>query len=63
VLFGSADKITGSVRRKIHELWTDKWILHHDNARAHDVLSVRKFLAEKSITKMDHPIYPPDLAP
>jgi hypothetical protein len=29
----------------------------------HDALSVPDFLAKKSITKMDHPPYSPDLAP
>jgi hypothetical protein len=40
-----------------------KWILHRDKASVHDVLRVREFLAKKSITKMDHPFYSPDLAP
>ena len=39
------------VRRKGSGLWPDKWILHHDNAPAHDALSVCEFLAKKSITK------------
>jgi hypothetical protein len=49
-----------SVQRKRPKLWPDKWILHHDNAPAHDELRVREFLAKKSVTKMDHS---PDLAP
>ena len=52
-----------SVRRKRPGIWPDKWILHHDNAPAHDVLRVCKFLAKNSITKMDHPPYSSDLAP
>jgi histone-lysine N-methyltransferase SETMAR len=52
-----------SVWRKRPELWPDKWILHNDNAPAHDALRVREFLAKKSTTKMDHPPYSPDLAP
>jgi hypothetical protein len=28
-----------SVRRKISELLVDKWIFHHENARAHSALS------------------------
>jgi hypothetical protein len=44
-------------------LWPDKWILHHDNAPAHDVLRVCEFLAMNSFTKMDYPPYSPDLAP
>jgi hypothetical protein len=52
-------RLRESVPRKKPELWADKWILHHDNSPAHDALSSREFLAEKSITKMDHS---PDLA-
>jgi hypothetical protein len=37
--------------------------LHHDNALAHDALAVREFLAKKSIMKLDHPPYLPDLTP
>jgi hypothetical protein len=37
--------------------------LHHDNAPAHDALNARDFLAKKSILKLDHPPYSPDLAP
>jgi histone-lysine N-methyltransferase SETMAR len=38
-------------------------MLHHDDAPAHYVLRVCKFLAKKSITKIDHLPYSPDLAP
>jgi len=51
------------VRKKRPRLWPGKWILHHDNSPAHDVLRVREFLAKNSITKMDHPPYSPELAP
>jgi histone-lysine N-methyltransferase SETMAR len=37
--------------------------LHHDNALAHDALAARKFLTKKSIMKLDHLPYSPDLAP
>jgi histone-lysine N-methyltransferase SETMAR len=30
---------------------------------AHDALRVREFLDKNSVTKMDHPLYSPDLAP
>jgi histone-lysine N-methyltransferase SETMAR len=56
-------RLRESVRRKRPELGPDKWSLHHDSALAHDALRVREFLAKKSITKMDHPFYSPDLAP
>jgi histone-lysine N-methyltransferase SETMAR len=56
-------RLRESVRRKRPGLWPDKWILHHDNAPAHDALRFHEFLAKNSITKMDHPPYSPDLAP
>ena len=52
-----------SVQMKRPRLWLDKWILHDDNAPAHEALRVPEFLAKNSITKMDHPPYSPDLAP
>jgi hypothetical protein len=39
------------VQRKRPGLWPDKWILHHDNAPAHDVLRVCEFMAKNSIQK------------
>ena len=63
MLFGRADRLRECVRRKRPGLWPDKWILHHDNAPAHDALRFHEFLAKNSITKMDHPPYSPDLAP
>ena len=56
-------RLQESVRRKRPGLWPDKWILHHDNAPAHDALRVHEFLAKHSIKKMDHPPYSSDLAP
>jgi len=53
-------RLRETVRRKRPGLWPDKWILHHDNAPAHDALRVLEFLAKNSITKMDHPPYSPD---
>jgi hypothetical protein len=52
-----------TVHRKRPELWSNDWIFYHDNAPGHKVLSVKQFLAQKSITEMDHPFYSPDLAP
>jgi len=48
--------------RKRPELWPNDWILHHDNAPANKALChVKQFLAQKSITEMEHPSYTPDL--
>jgi hypothetical protein len=50
-------RLRESVWRKRPELWPDKWILHHDNAPAHDALRVREFLAKKSVVKMPPAIF------
>jgi hypothetical protein len=63
VLFGSTDKVLGICSEERPELWTEEWILHHDNAPDHDTLKFPESLAKKSIIKMDHPPYSPDLAP
>ena len=54
-------KLREHVRRKWPELWRNEWILHQDNAPAHNTLSVKKFLANKNITVLEHPPYSPDL--
>jgi hypothetical protein len=41
-------KLRGKIRRKRPELWKNGWILHQDNAPAHNALSVRQFLAKKT---------------
>jgi histone-lysine N-methyltransferase SETMAR len=63
VLFEVDEKATVICSEKRPELWPNKWILHHDNATEDDALRVGDFLANKSIKKMDHPPYSPDLAP
>jgi len=58
------ERLCEKVRRKRPKLFaSNSWILHHDNAPAHTALSVRKFLATKQITVLEHPAYSPDLAP
>ena len=56
-------KLRERVRRKLPELWRNGWILHQDNAPAHNSLSVKQFLANRNITVLEHPTYSPDLAP
>jgi histone-lysine N-methyltransferase SETMAR len=59
-------EVLASLHEVVHqrrpELWPVAWILHHDNALAHDTLAVKEFLAKKSIMKLYHPPYSPDLA-
>jgi hypothetical protein len=47
------------------ELWSNDWILLHNNAPAHKVLSVEQFVAQESITEMGYTScsYFLDLAP
>ena len=51
-------RLLRSVREKRRELWQDNaWLLHQDNAPAHNALSIRQFLAERNVTVLDHPPY------
>jgi hypothetical protein len=56
-------RLRESNRRKRPELWPDTWIFYHENSLVYDVLRVHEFVANKSITEMDHPPYSPELAP
>jgi hypothetical protein len=51
-----------AVHRKRPELWPSDWILHHNTAPANKALSVKQFLAQKSITEIEHLPCSPDLA-
>ena len=49
---------------KKRELWeTRSWLLHHDNALAHNAFGIREFLAKNNIAVLEQPPYSPDLAP
>jgi transposase len=52
-----------AVHRRSPELWPNDWILHHDNAPAHRMLTVKQFLAQESITEVEYPTYSSHLAP
>jgi len=56
-------KLRERVRMKRPEFWSYGWILHQDNASAHNALSVKQFLANKNVTVLEYPPYSPDLAP
>jgi hypothetical protein len=43
-----------AVRRKRPEFWPNAWNFHHHIAQAHKALFVKQFLAQKSITEMQH---------
>jgi hypothetical protein len=52
-----------AVHRRRPELWPSDQILCHDNAAVHDALSEKQFLAQKSITELEHPSCSPDYDP
>ena len=52
-----------SVREKRREQReTSSWLVHHDNAPAHNALEIREFLAKNNIAVLEQPPYSPDLA-
>jgi hypothetical protein len=57
------EQLREAVSRERPTLWSNDWILHHYCSPAHKVLSVKQFLAQISITEMEHPPYSSDLAP
>jgi hypothetical protein len=46
-------EILARLHKAVHwrrpELWPDAWILHHDNAPAHDALTVWDFFGQKNL--------------
>ena len=51
-----------SVRDKGQQRYDKKlWLLHHNNALAHNALSIQEFLAKNNIAVLEQPPYPPDL--
>ncbi|VVC27038.1 Transposase, type 1 [Cinara cedri] len=55
-------KLREGVKKKRSDLWKNGWVLHQDNAPAHRVFSIQRFLTEKNISILQHPPYSPDLA-
>ena len=52
-----------SVREKRRELCeTRSWLLHHDNAPAHNAWGIREFLDKNNIAVLEQSPYSPDLA-
>ena len=48
---------------RVRQSIADNWMLHHDNAPCHTVISVIEFLAKKGITVVPQPPYSPELSP
>jgi len=52
------------VRTKSPQKWrTNSSFLLHNNVPAHWLVLVKNFLAENNVTTLEHPPYPPGLAP
>jgi hypothetical protein len=60
--YGEVKGLHEAVRRKRPALWHNDRTLHHDNVPVHKALTVKQFLAQKSITEKEHPPYSPDMA-
>ena len=57
-------RLMRSMREKKREMWESRsWLLHHDNAPAHNALGIREFFAKNNIAVLEQPLYSPDLAP
>ena len=57
-------RLRESVRRKRPEKCRDGlWILHHDNAPAHNSHLAQQFLVKHGTDQLQQPTYSPDLAP
>jgi hypothetical protein len=63
MLKSHSDVVTGSSEQKGPELWPNDWILHHYRMQLTRRCQFKQFLAQKSITEMEHPPYSPDLVP
>jgi transposase len=58
--------LRGAVGKKRRETWRiNSWFLLHDNAPAHRSVLVKVFffLAKSSVTTLENPPYPSDMAP
>jgi alpha-L-fucosidase len=56
-------RLCEAVSRKRPELCPIDWTLHNETPSAHNVLSVKQFLVQKSVTEKENPPSSPDLAP
>jgi hypothetical protein len=61
---GILERLCEAVLTKIHQFWSNDWILNYDNAPAHKAVSVNQFLSGPEVdywNKMSTLF--PDLAP
>jgi hypothetical protein len=55
-------QLRGRTWKKRLDLWSHGWILHQDNALAHEVILVCLVLPGKQIPTHKHVVYQPDFA-
>ena len=48
-----------SAREEVTNIWKKSWLLHHDNALAHNAFNIQEFLAENNIAMLEQPPYSP----
>jgi hypothetical protein len=56
-------RLREAVRRERPELWPNDWILHRDDAPAHEALPSEQLVAQKSIPEVEHALRFPDMVP
>jgi hypothetical protein len=57
-------RLRDAVRRKRPEKWrTKRWFLPHEDASAHRSVLIKAFLANNTVTTLEHPPHSPDLPP
>ena len=57
-------RLMRSVMEKRRKLWgASSWLLHHDNAPAHNSLGIPEFLDKNNIAVLEQQPYSPDMAP
>ncbi|CAK9833986.1 Protein GVQW3 [Anthophora retusa] len=65
IAYGSVqDVLVSDLGLRRPDLWANNsWILHHDNAPAHNAILIREFLTKNNTNTIQQPSNSPDLAP
>ena len=61
---GILDRLLKRIRRvRTAKFQSSEWFLLHDNASSHNAAIVKKFLANRNVALLHHPLYSPYLTP
>ena len=61
---GVLDRLLKRIRRvRMAKFQSNKWFLLHDNVTSHNAAIVKKYLANRNVAALHHPLYSPDLLP